>query len=98
MFTTGHLIKGKMLEGKDDIQGHLDRPEEWAHVKLMKFNKVKCKVLHLDWGNHQYQYRLGDERIESSQWGMTWGYLVDEKLDVNQQCALIAQKTHHMLG
>ena len=24
-----------MLEGKDDIQGHLDRLEEWAHVKLM---------------------------------------------------------------
>jgi len=28
-----------------------------AHVKV---SKGKCKVLHLGWGNPQYQYRLGD--------------------------------------
>ena len=35
----------------------------------MKFNKAKYKVLHLHQvhlDNHQYQYRLGDEWIESS--------------------------------
>jgi len=88
-------VEVDVLEGSDTIQRDLDRLERSACENLLEFIKAKCKVLHMGRRNPKHKYRLGGEWIESNPTKKDLRVLVDEKLNMTQQCALAAQRQQY---
>ena len=75
-----------MPEAHAAIQRDLNRLEKLAVRNLMKFNKGKCKALHLGRNNPRHLYMLGATHVEKSFAEKALEVLVDTKLNVSQQC------------
>ncbi|XP_040978862.1 uncharacterized protein LOC121233232 isoform X2 [Aquila chrysaetos chrysaetos] len=108
-----HSIDSSLTEFADDTKlgGEVDaserrailqRDQDWleerASKNCMKFNKDKCKVLHLGQHNQRAQYRLGPVWLGISIAERDLGVLVDTKVTMSQQCPPAATKAHRILG
>uniref|UniRef100_A0A803SME4 Reverse transcriptase domain-containing protein n=1 Tax=Anolis carolinensis TaxID=28377 RepID=A0A803SME4_ANOCA len=85
-------------EDRSRIQNNLNRLEKWAKTNKMKFNRDKCKILHLGRKNEMQRYRMGDAWFNSSMCEKDLGVLVDNKLNMSLQCDAAAKKANGILA
>mgnify|MGYP001858586031 CR=1 FL=1 len=64
----------------------------------MRFNRIKCRVLHLRTNSHMNQYRLGADLLERSSAEKDLMVLVNNRMFRSQQCDLVSKKANDTLG
>lgn len=79
-------------ESREALERELAKLEYWATASLLKFKKNKCWILHLRQCNLGCKYRLGNKRLVCSPAERDLGVLVDGKLNITQQNALVTKR------
>ena len=78
------------------LQGAIDEMFLWTQKWLLKFNKDKCKVLHLGRNNPHHKYSIGEEDdrvvLETTDLEKDLGVHIDPNLDFKNHIKTIVKK------
>jgi len=64
----------------------------------MRFNKSKCRILHLGRKNHMHQHRLGNDLMGRRFAEKDVSVLVNKRLAMSQKCTFVAGRANGILG
>ncbi|RMC19063.1 hypothetical protein DUI87_03667 [Hirundo rustica rustica] len=86
-----------LLEGRKDVQSHLDQLDQWSKGICMSFNNTKSQILSLGHNSPIRHYRLGEKK-ENCLAEKDLGVLAESQSNMIQQCAQLAEKAEDILA
>lgn len=99
-FADDTKLGGKALTIGDceDIQKDLDNLSAWSEKWLLKFNKDKCKVMHVGSQNLKHNYKLQGSNLLKVEEEKDLGVIVKSDLKSGSQCLAASRKANTILG
>ena len=85
-------------EDIEQLQKDLDKLLDWSQKWQMSFNKDKCKVMHIGYGNKLVEYVMDGSILQAVEEEKDLGVIVNRELKVAKQCAAATKKGYQTLG
>ena len=80
------------------LQNDLDMLADWSETWQLKFNASKCKVLHIGQHDTNYEYYLGNSKLENTTMEKDLGVIMDGELKFHNHVAQAAKKASGVLA
>ena len=80
------------------LQSDLDMLAGWSETWQLKFNASKCKVLHIGQHDTNYEYYLGNSKLENTTMEKDLGVIMDGELKFHNHVAQAAKKASGVLA
>ena len=85
-------------EEHDVLQSNLDMLADWLETWQLKFNASKCKVLHIGQHDINYEYYLGNSKLEITTIEKDLGVIMDGELKFHNHVGQAAKMANGVLA
>ena len=83
---------------KQSLQDDLDKLVKWSEKWQMLLNFGKCKCIHIEHGNMDEEYKVGDAVLGRNTQEKDLGVTFSGDMKVSEQCGIAASKGNQILG
>lgn len=83
---------------RDILQHDLEQMKQWSDTWQLTFNTAKCKVMHIGRTNEEFQYNMGNQKLESVSDQRDLGIQLTADLKSSKQCQKAYTKASKVLG